>query len=83
MVNRVVPRADLDKESHALAEEIARMHPHALAMAKRAVNQTLDVMGQQAALQSCFDIHQLGHASAYAQTGQFIVSGMEAVKGKA
>ncbi len=83
MVNRVVPRADLDKESRALAEEIARMHPHALAMAKRAVNQTLDVMGQQAALQSCFDIHQLGHASAYAQTGQFIVSGMEAVKGKA
>lgn len=83
MVNRVVPRADLDTESRALAEEIARMHPHALAMAKRAVNQTMDIMGQQAALQSCFDIHQLGHASAYAQTGQFIVSGMEAVKGRA
>ena len=80
MVNRVVPRAELDAEALALAREIARMHPHALAMAKRAVNQTLDIMGQGAALQSCFDIHQLGHASAYAQTGQFIVAGMQAVK---
>lgn len=80
MVNRVVPLADLEQEVRALAAEIARMHPHALAMAKRAVNQTMDIMGQQAALQSCFDIHQLGHASAYAQTGQFIVAGMDSVK---
>lgn len=83
MVNRVVPRERLDEESRALAEEIACMHPHALAMAKRAVNQTMDIMGQSSALQSCFDIHQLGHASAYAQTGQFIVAGMETVKAKA
>jgi len=82
MVNRVVPRADLDTESRKLAREIAQMHPHALAMAKRAVNQTLDIMGQGAALQSCFDIHQLGHASAYAQTGEFIVAGMDKVKGR-
>ena len=80
MVNRVVPRAELDAEALALAREIAQMHPHALAMAKRAVNQTLDIMGQAAALQSCFDIHQLGHASAYGQTGEFIVGGMEKVK---
>lgn len=83
MVNRVVPLADLHNEAHALAAEIAQMHPHALAMAKRAVNQTMDIMGQSAALQSCFDIHQLGHASAYGQTGQWIVAGMETVKGKA
>ena len=80
MVNRVVPLADLETEARALAAEIAQMHPHALAMAKRAVNQTMDIMGQGAALQSCFDIHQLGHASAYAQTGQFIVAGLEQVK---
>lgn len=80
MVNRVVPRAELDAQSLELARQIAQMHPHALAMAKRAVNQTLDIMGQGAALQSCFDIHQLGHASAYGQTGQFIVAGMDKVK---
>ena len=82
MVNRVVPLADLDAEARALAKDISRMHPHALAMAKLAVNQTLDVMGQSAALQSCFDIHQLGHASAWAQTGQWVVAGMEATKAK-
>ena len=82
MVNRVVPLADLETEARTLAAEIARMHPHALAMAKRAVNQTMDIMGQSAALQSCFDIHQLGHASAYGQTGQWVVAGMDAVKGK-
>jgi enoyl-CoA hydratase len=82
MVNRVVPLADLDSASRALAAEIAQMHPHALAMAKRAVNQTLDIQGQQAALQSCFDIHQLGHASAYAQEGQFILTGLSSIKGK-
>jgi enoyl-CoA hydratase len=80
MVNRVVPVAELDQQARALALEIARMPPHALAMAKRAVNQTLDAMGQYAALQSCFDIHQLGHASAYAQGGQFVLMDHRGIK---
>ncbi|ABQ68426.1 Enoyl-CoA hydratase/isomerase [Rhizorhabdus wittichii RW1] len=82
MVNRVVPRTELDTAARALAAEIAQMHPHALAMAKRAVNQTLDIQGQAAALQSCFDIHQLGHASAYAQGGQFVLTDLPGMKGK-
>jgi enoyl-CoA hydratase len=82
MVNRVVPRERLAEEARALALEIAQMNPHALAMAKRAVNQTLDIMGQQAALQACFDIHQLGHASAYAQTGQFALAGLQSMRAK-
>ncbi|AIT81490.1 enoyl-CoA hydratase [Novosphingobium pentaromativorans] len=74
MVNKVVPLADLETEAREMAAQIAKMHPHALAMAKRAVNQTMDIMGQYAALQSVFDIHQLGHASAYAQGGQMILT---------
>ncbi len=80
MVNRVVPVDELAQKSRELALEIAQMHPHALAMAKRAVNQTLDSMGQYAALQSCFDIHQLGHASAYAQGGQFVLMDHTGIK---
>ncbi len=80
MVNRVVPATELDAHAHALAVEIAQKHPHALAMAKRAVNQTMDVMGQYAALQACFDIHQLGHASAYAQGGQFVLTDHHGIK---
>jgi enoyl-CoA hydratase len=82
MVNRVVPTEELHAKVRELALQIADKHPHALAMAKRAVNQTLDIMGQQAALQSCFDIHQLGHASAYAQSGMFVMAGVQDIKGK-
>lgn len=80
MVNRVVPVEELDKAARELANEIAQMHPHALEMAKRVVNQTLDIQGQYAAIQSCFDIHHLGHSSAYAQTGSFVLVDHTAVK---
>ena len=62
MVNRVVPRDKLEEETMSLARQIAEMPPFALAMAKRAVNQTLDVQGQFTAMQSVFDMHQLAHA---------------------
>jgi enoyl-CoA hydratase len=77
MVNRVVPRAELESAVLTLAEEIARMHPHALLMAKQAVNQTLDAMGQYAALQAVFNLHSLGHANAYAATGWPVMAGLD------
>lgn len=80
MVNRVVPVDELDRAARDMALRIAGMHPHALAMAKRVVNQTLDIQGQYAALQSCFDIHQLGHASAYVQSGQFVLTDHQGIK---
>jgi enoyl-CoA hydratase len=69
MVNKVVPLDDLRAETRALAEEIARKHPFALRQAKRAVNQTLDVMGFYAAVQSVFDVHQTGHGNALSESG--------------
>lgn len=80
MVNQVFPATELDQKAREMALRIAGMHPHALAMAKRVVNQTLDIQGQYAALQSCFDIHQLGHASAYAQSGQFVLTDHQGIK---
>ena len=44
--------ADFVSETMDLAGQIAEMHPFALAQAKRAVNQTLDVQGFYSALQS-------------------------------
>lgn len=64
MVNRVVAREDLVEETMSLAREIAQMHPFALAQAKRAVNQTLDIMGFYTSLQAVFDIHATGHGHA-------------------
>jgi enoyl-CoA hydratase len=82
MVNRVVPRADLDGEVMALATQISGVHPFALRQAKRAVNQTLDVQGFHAAVQSVFDIHQTGHGHALSEAGFPVLIGLDEMKGE-
>jgi enoyl-CoA hydratase/carnithine racemase len=68
MVNQVVSRDKLVEATMDLASRIAQMHPYALSQAKRAVNQTLDIMGFYSSLQSVFDIHALGHGNALSAT---------------
>ena len=80
MVNRVVPRDQLDSETRALAEQIAKMSPFALRQAKRAVNQTLDVQGFYAAIQSVFDIHQTGHGNALSVSGWPVLVNLDEMK---
>jgi enoyl-CoA hydratase len=80
MVNKVVPLDDLRTETRALAEEIARKHPFALRQAKRAVNQTLDVMGFYAAVQSVFEVHQTGHGNALSESGLPILMMLDEMK---
>jgi hypothetical protein len=63
-----------------LAGQIARMHPFALRQAKRAVNQTLDVQGFYAAVQSVFDIHETGHGNALSVGGYPILTRLEEMK---
>lgn len=62
MVSRVVPRADLESTTLALAERIAARPTAGLKMAKKAVNQTLEIQGQWNAVQAAFNLHTLGHA---------------------
>ena len=62
MVNRVVARDRLEEETLALAEKIARRPPFGLRLAKRAVNQALDLQGQRTAVLTAFDAHVLLHA---------------------
>jgi enoyl-CoA hydratase/carnithine racemase len=80
MVNRVVPRDDLVAATMDLAAEIAKMHPFALAQAKRAVNQTLDIQGFYNALQAVFDIHQTGHGNALSVGGYPILVNLDQMK---
>jgi enoyl-CoA hydratase len=80
MVTKVVPLDDLRAETRALAEEIAKKHPFALRQAKRAVNQTLDVQGFYAAVQSVFEIHQTGHGHALSESGLPILMLLEDMK---
>lgn len=82
MVNKVVPRDQLDAETRALAEHIATMPSFGLRQAKRAVNQTLDVQGFYAAIQSVFDIHQSGHGNALSVSGYPILMKLDEMKEK-
>ncbi len=80
MVNRVVPLAELEEATMELARQIAQMHPFALRQAKRAVNQTLDVQGFYAAIQSVFDIHQTGHGNALSVSGYPVLTRLADMK---
>ena len=82
MVNKVVPRADLDGATMALAARIAKMPPFGLRQAKRAVNQTQDVQGFYAAIQSMFDIHQTGHGNALSVSGYPILVKLDEMKAR-
>jgi enoyl-CoA hydratase len=50
LVNRVVPAAELDDATLALAEEIAKNEPFVIQTTKRAVNRAWDVAGFRAAM---------------------------------
>lgn len=54
LVNRVVPRAELEASTLELAARIAQNDPFALRMAKLSVNEALDRQGQRQALESAF-----------------------------
>jgi enoyl-CoA hydratase/carnithine racemase len=82
MVTRVVPLDELRSHTRALAAEIAKRHPFALRQAKRAVNQTLDVQGFYAAIQSVFEIHQNGHGHALSESGLPILVTLDDMKGE-
>ncbi|MFV0298400.1 MAG: enoyl-CoA hydratase [Hyphomicrobiaceae bacterium] len=63
MINKVVPRADLEAETMAMAAHIAKAEPFALKLVKRSINRTLDAQGLRTALHAHFDTHQLSHVT--------------------
>ena len=62
MVNRVVPRAELEAVTLALAEKIAKKPAFALKATKQAVNHVQDVQGRRNAQMHAFSLHHLLHA---------------------
>ena len=61
MVNRVVPRAELEAQTLALAEKIARKSRFALKLTKKAINGAQDAQGRELAMDNAFHLHQLAH----------------------
>jgi len=73
-------RPDAANAQNTALEQIATMPPFALRQAKRAVNQTLDVQGFYAAIQSVFDIHQTGHGNAISVGGWLVLVNLAEMK---
>jgi enoyl-CoA hydratase len=77
MVNRVVPRDELHKETQTLAAKVAGMPRFGLALTKRAVNQAEDQMGMRTGMDSVFGLHHFAHAH-NAETSKDSLAGMDA-----
>jgi enoyl-CoA hydratase len=77
MVNRVVPRDDLEDEATAIAERVAKMPQFGLALTKKAVNQAEDQMGMRTGMDSIFGLHHFAH-SHNAEVSKDSLSGLDA-----
>lgn len=61
MVNKVVPRDELESATLEMAAHIAKRPMIGLTLAKQSVNNSLDAMGMYTAIQSAFGLHHVGH----------------------
>lgn len=75
MVNHVVPRDALTTTVRGIADQIAALPAFGLALAKRAVNQSEDLQGMRAGMDSVFGLHHLAHAH-NAEVGSDSLAGM-------
>lgn len=62
MVNRVVPRAQLEAETYALAARVATQPRMGLALTKQAINHVEDLQGKHSAMDAVFAWHHLAHS---------------------
>src|SRR5690606_4324405 len=61
MVNKVVPRAELQDAAVAMARKIAAKSRFALKLTKLALNGVQDAQGREIAMKNAFHLHQLAH----------------------
>ena len=61
MVNKVVPRAELQEATLEMARKIASKSRFALKMTKLAINGVADAAGREIAMKNAFHLHQLAH----------------------
>jgi enoyl-CoA hydratase len=72
MVNRVVPRAELEAEVARVAARIAEQPRLALQLAKQAVNHMETLAGKEAGIDASFGYHHFAHANNQLVSGDYI-----------
>ena len=77
MINRIFPRATLEQETAAIAEEIATRPRFGLTLTKQAMTAIEDIRGKRVAMDAVFNMHHLAHAHNQLVSGS-LVGGMGA-----
>jgi enoyl-CoA hydratase len=72
MVNRVVPRDQLDAAVQEIAQKIARQPRLALALAKQACNHIEQLQGKDTGIDAAFGYHHFAHAQNSLVKGDYI-----------
>ena len=72
MVNRVVPRVDLQAEVARIAAEIGERPRLGLALTKQAINLVEDLRGKRTAMDGVFHMHHFAHAQNQLVSGSLI-----------
>jgi enoyl-CoA hydratase len=72
MVNRVLPRAELEQGTLAIAERIATQPRLGLALTKQAVNHVEDLQGKRNAMDAVFAWHHFAHCHSELVSGDKI-----------
>ncbi|MFY0732406.1 enoyl-CoA hydratase [Pseudomonas sp. NFX15] len=62
MLNRIVPRDELEQQTLDIAGRIAQMPRLGLQLSKQAVNNAEDLMGKRATMDMVFGLHHFAHA---------------------
>ncbi len=84
MVNEVVPLAELESTTLAMAAKIAEQPMIGLKLAKQSVNQAMDNMGMWNTIQAAFGLHHLGHSHNAQRFGMLAdPAGAERIKAQA
>jgi len=61
MVNRVVPRTELEAATYELAAKVAKQPRMGLALTKQAINHVEDLAGKRTAMDAVFAWHHFAH----------------------
>jgi len=77
LINRVVPREQLEQEVAAIAEQLAQQPPFGLTLSKQAFNFIEDQRGKRASMDALFHMHHLAHAHNQIVSGH-LVAGLDA-----
>jgi enoyl-CoA hydratase len=72
MVNRIVPREELEAEVDRIATEMAERPRFGMALTKQAINLVEDLRGKRTAMDGVFHMHHLAHAHGTLTSGNAI-----------